>query len=207
MKITILTDNPNSWMLPYVDLLKSRLDQDEVYHVYDSAKVMDGDILFMLSCERIVNSKILSRNKNNIVVHPSKLPKGRGWSPLAWQILEGSNNIPFSLFEATEGVDEGPVYIIDYLKLKGTELNEEIKDLQGKKVVEMCVRYRKGKYEPIFQKGEASYYPKRTLNHSELDIDKSLREQFNLLRVVDNEKYPAYFYINEVKYTIKVSKV
>lgn len=206
MRITILTDNPNSWMLPYVDLLKSKLDQDEIHHVYNSTEVVDGDILFMLSCERIVSSQTLSKNKNNIVVHPSKLPQGRGWSPLAWQILEGCNDIPFSLFEATEGVDEGPVYIVDYLRLTGTELNEEIKDLQGKKVVEMCVKYREGYYEPIPQEGEVSYYSKRTAKDSELDIDKSLCEQFNLLRVVDNERYPAYFYIGDQKYKVRIEK-
>ena len=50
------------------------------------------------------------------------------------------------------------------------------------------------------QVGDDTFYPKRTPKESELDIDKSIISQFNLLRVVDNERYPAYFHINNKKY-------
>jgi hypothetical protein len=40
-----------------------------------------------------------------------------------------------------------------------------------------------------------------------LNLDLTLREQFNLLRVVDNERYPAYFELNGIKYVIKINKV
>ena len=43
------------------------------------------------------------------------------------------------------------------------------------------------------QYGEASHYPRRRPADSRLDPELSLAEQFNLLRVVDNERYPAFF--------------
>jgi len=43
-----------------------------------------------------------------------------------------------------------------------------------------------------------------TLNDSRLDIDRSIKEQFNLLRVVGNEEYPAFFEINGHKYLLKI---
>jgi methionyl-tRNA formyltransferase len=57
------------------------------------------------------------------------------------------------------------------------------------------------------QTGKESFYPRRTPKDSRLDINRPLKEQFNLLRVVDNARYPAYFEIltGEV-YTLHVQK-
>ena len=54
------------------------------------------------------------------------------------------------------------------------------------------------------QEGEATYYAKRCPKDSELDIDKSLRDQFNLLRIVDNDHYPAYFVYAEKKFVLQI---
>ena len=43
------------------------------------------------------------------------------------------------------------------------------------------------------QHGEASHYRRRRPADSQLDAELSLAEQFNLLRVVDNQSYPAFF--------------
>ena len=56
------------------------------------------------------------------------------------------------------------------------------------------------------QEGESTFYSKRGPKDSELDIDKTIDEQFNLLRVVDNERYPAFFRKNGQKYFIKIYK-
>ena len=58
----------------------------------------------------------------------------------------------------------------------------------------------------ITQNGDETIYQKRTPKDSELDINKSLYEQFNLLRVVDNESYPAFFTINGHKFFLKIKK-
>jgi methionyl-tRNA formyltransferase len=208
MKITILTDNPNSWIIPYVDTIKNKLNNNHnVEHVLSYKDIKKGDILFILSCEKIIKKEVLELNKNNIVVHPSKLPKGRGWSPLAWQIIEGNNEIPISLFEAVEDVDAGPVYILDYIKLEGHELNDEIKDEQGKKTIEMVNRYVDNyPMEPKQQNGVETFYQKRKEKDNELDINKTIDEQFNLFRIVDNERYPIHFIKNGIKYKLKIYK-
>ena len=51
-----------------------------------------------------------------------------------------------------------------------------------------------------------TFYRKRTPSDSCLDINKSINEQFNLLRVVDNERYPAFFKKNNIKYVVKIYK-
>ena len=54
------------------------------------------------------------------------------------------------------------------------------------------------------QSGEESFYPRRLPKDSELDINKSIDEQFNLFRIVDNDKYPAFFIKNGKKYVLKI---
>ena len=45
-----------------------------------------NDILVMLSYTKLLSSKYLNRSKFNLVVHESDLPKGKGWTPLFWQL-------------------------------------------------------------------------------------------------------------------------
>jgi methionyl-tRNA formyltransferase len=47
---------------------------------------------------------------------------------------------------------------------------------------------------------------KRTLEDSRLDPMKSIAEQFNLLRVVDNSRYPAFFDLDGFRYIVKIEK-
>ena len=57
------------------------------------------------------------------------------------------------------------------------------------------------------QVGDASFYGRRSIKDSELSVNKTISEQFNLLRVVDNESYPAWFEIMGCKYRIKIDKI
>jgi methionyl-tRNA formyltransferase len=209
MKVTILTDNPNSWIIPYVETLKKEIgDEHTIHHIFNSSDIIGGDVMLVLSCEKILKKEYLKLHKSNVVIHPSKVPLGKGWSPLAWQILEGSNNIPVSLFEAVEAVDAGDVYIVDYIKLDGHELNDEIKHKQGLLTVKMAKRYLDDfvVMVGIPQSGNETFYARRRHKENELDINKTIAEQFNLFRVVDNERYPAHFYFNGIKYILKIYK-
>ena len=82
-KLTILTDNKTSWILKYIEKLKKKIPSNfSIKHVFDSNEIDYGDILLILSCEKILPKKILKLNKHNIVVHPSDLPKGKAF--LLW---------------------------------------------------------------------------------------------------------------------------
>jgi methionyl-tRNA formyltransferase len=47
----------------------------------------------------------------SICFHPSLLPKYRGGAALAWQIMLGETESGVSVFQVTEGVDEGPLLV------------------------------------------------------------------------------------------------
>lgn len=208
MKVQILVDNPNSWIIPYADelveLLKGRDIESSLHHTAE--EITSGDILCLLSCEKLFKS--LNLNKYNLVIHESDLPKGKGWSPVSWQVLEGKTRIPVTLFEAAEGVDSGDIYTQEFIELTGTELWTEIKHQQGVISQKLILNFVDSfpEISAVPQKGESTFYPKRTAKDSELDVNQSIKNQFNLLRVCDNERYPAFFKMNGEKFIIKIYK-
>lgn len=217
MKINIVVDNPESWFNPYAERFLTRLcyspchTDDDVKLLRAYTEIEPADITFLLSCGSIVPPEFLAKSKHNIVVHASELPKGKGFSPTTWQVLEGKDVVHLTLFEAVEKFDSGLVYNRDTIDLGGHELIDEIRDKLARRIVEMCLEFieqcRVSAVEGEPQTGEGSYYRKRTPEDSELDIDKTIREQFNLLRVVDNEQYPAFFDHKGRRYVLRIEKI
>lgn len=207
MKIQILTDK-TSWFNKYSNILKDKLHDlgHDVQLINSKNELQNGDIAFFLSCFEIVGNEYLKLHEHNLVVHESNLPEGKGWSPMTWQIIEGKNEIPIALFEAQAGVDSGDIWLKDTIKLNGYELIKDWQKLQAEKTIEMCLKFIKeyNNLKPKKQQGNETFYKRRTPKDSELDINKSIKDQFNLLRTVDNEKYPAFFKVGNSKYTIKI---
>ncbi len=207
MKIAILT-SPDQWFIPYAKTLQNKLVGSELF--YDHTDITkEYDIVYILSYHKIIPIEQLKANRHNIVIHASALPQGKGWAPMFWQVLEGNNEIPFTMFEASSGVDDGDIYMQDTLHLTGHELNDELREKQAHFIIEMCLKFVSN-YESYRttqrQSGEESFYSKRSAKDSELDINKTIKEQFNLLRIVSNDDYPAFFEIDGHKYILKIEE-
>ena len=73
----------------------------------------------------------------------------------------------------------------------------------------MCLEYlaRHQMLIPVKQAGcGSSIYSRRTKTDSTLGFNKSIKDQFNLLRVVNNTEYPAYFIIDGHGYKLQIEK-
>lgn len=211
LRVTVVSDQ-DSWINEYlVGLTEAwRTDGHMVTWVHKTEEIERGDCAFFLSFSRIASAEALSRNTHNLVVHESDLPRGRGWSPLTWQILEGVNRIPVTLFEAEASVDSGVIYGQAVIEFDGDELIDELRHKQGSTTVELCRRFL-ADYPAVIasgrpQIGDASYYPRRRARDSRLDPSRSIAEQFQLLRVVDNRRYPAWFEWAGNKYIVHIQK-
>ena len=210
MKITILCDTPDSFLHDFIDEITEEISKrgHAVNFIKNHKDITKGDILFLLGCSTILPKDILNLNKHNLVIHPSKLPDGRGSAALIWKILEGENTVWITMFEANEKIDHGDIYFQEKIELTGHELSDEIRYKQANKIKELILKFI-DKYPDVKgkpQRGVGSYYPKRTPKDSELDIDKTIKEQFNLLRVSDNKRYPAFFKYKGYKYIVKIYK-
>ncbi|EAJ4628096.1 methionyl-tRNA formyltransferase [Campylobacter coli] len=203
MKIAILT-SPNQWFIPYAKELNQQIKNSKLF--YNHTEIFNFDIVFILSYHKIIDKNFLKHNKHNIVIHASNLPQGKGWAPLFHQVIEGKNEITFSLFEADDKADNGDIYLQKNLKLNGLELYEELREKQARFTLDMCLEFLElyPNIQAKKQVGKESFYPKRSPKDSELDINKSLNEQFNLLRIASNEDFPAFFYKDGKKFILKI---
>ena len=176
--------------------------------LFDEDRVTDFDVVFLLGYTRILPKDFLQRNKLTLVVHESDLPKGKGFAPIQWQILEGCSEIKISLIETDESVDSGDIFLQSKIIFDGTELYEEIREKQAKATIDIVYEFLKS-YPNIVrnkQVGKESFYPKRTLADGELNISKTIEENFNLLRIGNNDDWPSFFYYRDKKYVLKIFK-
>jgi len=210
MRISVLcSDNEH----PVFQKLKGWIVEKNLFHevelVNRKSELSGGDLLFLISCHEVVNSQERLNYKKTLVIHASALPKGKGWSPHIWQILEGKNEIMISLIEAEDKIDSGAIWKQQVLALEGHELNDEVNDKLFNielQLMDFAV-INFNKVQPKAQQDQTStYYPKRTPEDSCIDIAKTLEEQFDLLRVVDQERYPAFFDYRGHRYIIKLEK-
>jgi methionyl-tRNA formyltransferase len=115
---------------------------------------------------------------------------------MTWQIHEGARQIPITLFEATAELDAGPIYLQHTCDLQGTGLVDEWRALQAKATIALCLnwldRYTEVLEQAQPQQGQTSHYRRRQPTDSQLDPQRSLAVQLNLLRVVVNRRYPAF---------------
>ena len=208
MKVTVMIDTEDSFLHEYVSWIKKVIVNRGYDFCFITSKdsLVEGDILFLLGCSSILSPDELQLHTRNLVVHPSKLPDGRGSAALVWKILDGENKIWVTLFEADNGVDTGGFYYQDCIVFQGYELCDEIRGMQAKKTIELIARFL-DEYPDVNlkeQRGKSSFYPRRTAKDSELDVDKSIADQFDLLRVVDNVRYPCFFYFRGHRYVLHV---
>lgn len=169
-----------------------------------------GDILFLISCSEIIDSDVRSRFVKVLVLHASDLPKGRGWSPHIWEIAQGAESIVLTLLEAQDPVDSGAIWQKLHIPIPKDALFDEINELlfqAEEKMLDFAVE-NFDNIQPVQQLEEgASYYPRRTPEHSRVDPAKSIEQQFDLLRVCDPNRFPAFFELRGVRYKIVLEKI
>jgi methionyl-tRNA formyltransferase len=210
MIVTILTDQSDSWFVQYgyqlLELL-NRIESVSASYVFDQEDIPENNgILFMLSCVKLVSDETLIKSDSNIVIHASDLPKGKGFSPLQWQIREGNKSIVLTLFEAVKNVDAGDVYSKVTLSFTGTELLTDLRKKMALKIVEMCLNYSLNfsEIQSQPQTGEETFYRKLNAEDDELDINKTIFELMDQLRSSDFEKFPPYFYYQGKKFYMRL---
>lgn len=210
MKINILIDNNHSFLNSWKQEIKEIIIKyrHRVKLFKNQNQIKKGDVLLILGCESILKDEKLKLHKLNLVIHPSKLPDGRGGAALIWSILNNKKNFFLTMFNANEKIDKGDIVFFQKFSLKGHELHDEIRTIQAKETIKLIIKFLKNirRIKLTKQKGLGYYLRKRTPADSILDIDKTIHEQFNLLRCCDNENYPAYFIKNKIKYIVKIYK-
>lgn len=211
MKISILCTDPGHPVAPRLRRWREEMETagHEVTLCWDKKVLPGGDILFLVSCSQLVEAPRRAGYSASLVLHASDLPRGRGWSPHVWAVVNGANELILSMLDAEDAVDSGAIWFKTEVLLEGHELLAEINEKLF--AAELCLMSRAvqewGAVQPVPQTGGASsYLRKRTPDDSRLDPEKTIAEQFDLLRVVDNVRYPAFFEYRGRRYILKIEK-
>lgn len=214
MNISILISK-NSWANSYKKEIKTRLNKfaKKIVFLNDHKKINNNiNVNIVFSYFRLIKKKYLDRVDYNIIPHESDLPKGKGMSPLTWQIIEGKKKIIFSLIEAAEQMDSGKIYLQKKVKIPENVLFKQIKEIQLQinlgLIESFLKKLKKNKLvKGRKQKGNSSFFRKRTPLDHKININKNIRSQFNILRTSDNKFYPSFFEYKNKKYKIIIKEL
>lgn len=211
MDITILTSSQDHPIYNSLQTWKNLNPKHNQVEIKLSAnEISGGDFLFLISCSEIITKTIRDKYKYCLIVHASDLPSGRGWSPHIWQILEGKSDITVSLLEAEDKVDTGRIWLQKTMHLEGHELYNEINECLSDITLNLMSAAidQYNKIKPKAQRtDDISYYPKRTPSDSEIDPSLTIEQQFDLLRIADPDRFPAFFELRGQRYKIKIEKI
>ncbi len=210
-KVNFLCSDENHPVMKYLINWKDQnLDNYEISIFKSSRDLKGGDFLFLISCNEIIKENITNLYNHTLVIHASDLPDGRGWSPLSWQILEGKEKIKLSLIEANQKVDSGRIWLQKEMTISNDMIFEEINKILFESEIYLINQALENSHniEPYQQdiRDGLKTYKKRKPEDSELDINKDIKSQFDLMRIADPNRYPAFFIIHGRKYKIKLEQ-
>ncbi|MFT5622266.1 MAG: methionyl-tRNA formyltransferase [Bacteroidia bacterium] len=210
MKISILCSDVKHPVNDHLNKWIARNDVHEVSLMRSRDQLAPGDLLFLISCSEIINVDVRDKFKKVLVIHASDLPKGRGWSPHVWQILEGNDSIYLTLLEAEDKVDSGKIWEKIVIAVSRdalcSEINERIFEAECLLMDFAVEHFNSVKPKQQDMSLSPSYYSKRTPSDSELDPKKSIADQFDLIRVCDPDRFPAYFQLRGSEYKIRLER-
>jgi methionyl-tRNA formyltransferase len=207
MKIDMVISDRRHPLWPVLSAWVHRHPKHQIRMLQKLAEADGGDRLVMLACQEIATPEVRDRYGRCFVTHASDLPEGRGWSPAVWDILQGRDRLVLSLIEAAEPVDSGRIFQKFRAPLRPTDLHDDINLVLGELIIEaLDFVLQNTKAEPTLQTGEPTWYRRRTPEDSRLDPAESIASQFNLLRVCDPERYPAFFELHGEQFELILRK-
>ena len=208
--VSILCTDPGHPINPHLERwAKSYAGRAKISLLRDFRELQAGDFLFLVSCHQIIKMSVRQLFQYTLVLHASALPQGRGMSPHVWQILNGSNRLMVTLLNAEDLLDSGDIWHQEEIVFDGTELYNEINArlFEAELSLMTWALDHCDSSHPRAQHGEPSFFRRRVPADSRIDPSSSLCESFDLLRIADPERYPAFFEYRQQKYRIRIDKM
>jgi methionyl-tRNA formyltransferase len=186
--------NKNIFVLDKVNLIK--------------IKKINPKIIFFIHWSKFIK-KTIFRKYLCIQFHSSKLPKGRGGSPIQNQILSNIKKTKIIAFKVSSTLDSGPICLQSDLSLRGSALSiferMEAKSIQ---MINKIIKVKNLRFKK--QKGKPSFFKRRKPSESKINIykTKTISKLYDFLRMLDAPDYPkAFIELNKFKFTFSDIKM
>ncbi len=172
------------------------------------------DVAIVASYPKILRKEILNLPKyGSLNIHPSKLPKYRGPSPIQTALLNGETSTAVSIIKLDEDIDHGPILIQKEIDILNEYTNETLErvcgTIGGDLILQILSHYIDSTLKLIEQDHIKATFTKK-FNKSEGEI--SLND--NAIIIQNKFKaftphIPLFFFINHNNKSIriKISKI
>ena len=171
---------------------------------------LNPDLIVVSTFNQIIPEAIIRMPKLGVVnVHPSLLPKYRGATPTVWTLANGEEETGVTVhFIESEKIDSGRIIMQHKLRIDDRDtdgmLRHKLASLSEKTLAaaldSLCV-----KGENVFQpqdEAEATYFPKRTINDAELNLNAPFKNIYNKTRAMT--PHPGAYIIQDgQKYKVR----
>lgn len=168
-------------------------------------KSEEYDLIILWNYKKIISN--INNKKNIIVFHASDLPKGKGWAPIYYSIVNKDKYFTITGILASNQVDSGDVIVkakfkmrVNYTATIIRQFSKEIEILLIKKLLE---RFSNNKIVGKKQHGQGTFYKRRKPEDNEIDINLKFVDLFDHLRACEDQ-HPAFFMYKNKKYLIKI---
>lgn len=169
------------------------------------------DVVLTSGYYQMIPSRVFTiPRKGFYLFHETDLPEGRGHAPLSWTLIYNRPELIVTMFSIAKAMDAGDIVGKEYYRIKKYDTLLDLRE----RAVELCKllmqknlpAIEKGDHVLTPQSGTPTYYRRRTPDDGQIDPSKSILEQWNLIRACHPEDYPAYFYIDEVRFFLRVER-
>jgi len=168
------------------------------------------DLVISLGYDRIIPEEYIDRPAFGIIVfHSSDLPKGRGWAPLFYTIINKEEYLTQTMFYADKEVDSGPIIAKARYPMNRFFTISELREIDDNLTIFLFEKYCSlicsEKVKATHQNhNEATYWAKRTPKDSRIEPEKSILENLDLIRALP-DNLPAEFEIDNNIAEIRIS--
>jgi len=178
--------------------------------VTPTLKKINYDILISCGFSYIIDKKAIEKANFAINVHPTLLPKYRGYRSEPYIIIHGETTTGVTIHLLTDEMDKGDILAQKEFKITPFDTTKSIyrkcREIEPPLLYSVIQQIKSGTVQPYSQDESQSstYNYIRTPKDSEIDWNKPLRDLYNEIRACDEHDYPAFFYVDGQKVFIKV---
>jgi len=173
------------WALKIYDTLESSLPYEFLIirskNQYDESVIQDfqPDLVLFYGWSWVITDNIIE-NYKCVMLHPSKLPKYRGGSPIQNQIIDGVTNSAVTLFLMNDKLDSGPILKQEEISLLGSldEIFAKMTAIGIKLTMDILTN---GLHGTPQDDTESTYCKRRNPEDSEITIEELQSKSANYL--------------------------
>jgi methionyl-tRNA formyltransferase len=149
---------------------------------------LEADAAIVVAYGLILPPMVLSGTRRGVFnIHASLLPRWRGAAPINRAIMAGDAETGVSIMRVTQGLDEGPVCLMDRVAIgpdmTAGELHDALAALGAELMVEALASLADGQLHCVEQDGSlATYASKLTNEETRIDWARPAQELHNHIR-------------------------